>query len=144
MTSSPCAACLSPRMSQGLFGWARFVFGHVYLSTWLAERLGYGSRWKYSGKYETRREHEYGHKITCLLWKHLADRVAGQNIRLIALTQYSGLQTTLVVSAATPTAIADNTAAITSRTTVWLTPESAPIPGQARGTSCATISMRRS
>jgi hypothetical protein len=81
--------------SRAHFGRMRLIFGHLYLSTWVAERLGYGSVWKFNGKYETRPEHDYGYRIACLLWKRLADRVAGQNIRLVALTQYSGQQVTL-------------------------------------------------
>jgi len=72
-------------------GHVRAILGYSYTLLWLADRLGFRSRWLVFEP-ETRVVHNKGAEVSCLLWHRLAERVAGRNIRLMALAQYAGIQ----------------------------------------------------
>jgi len=71
-------------------GLARMIFGYSYAVDWAAGRMGVLQRWQ-EHKYETRQVHENGAEVSCLLYKRLADRVAGRGIKLVALAEYAGI-----------------------------------------------------
>lgn len=68
----------------------RKIFGYSYALAWVAERTRLRNRFLVTG-YETREEHNKGVEVTCLLWRRLADKVAGRDIKLIVLVQYAGI-----------------------------------------------------
>lgn len=72
-------------------GVVRKVFGYSYSISWVADRIGLRKHWQVN-EAEIRTVHNKGIEVSCLLWGRIAERVAGRNIRLVAMAEYAGIQ----------------------------------------------------
>jgi hypothetical protein len=73
-------------------GLMRSVLGHSYLALWIADRLGARWRWIVFPYESAQQVHHDGDEVSRLLWRRLADRIKGTDLRVIVVAQYLGIE----------------------------------------------------
>lgn len=70
-------------------GWLRAILGRLYLSIFVAERVGRIDEWV-TPKMQVR-AHDYGEEVSCLLLEDLKARLDSMGVELAVFMQYAGI-----------------------------------------------------